>query len=212
MTVNILAPDEMAEGHPFTDIARYHRDRQIMAYMLEDLRGLIGEMAEGTLTVTPYEEIRWTVHGLRRRTVVCDPMLVGERRDACVVGFFGERRPVEELNLIALEEADASVVLEFRGYPGILSYSSIELADGNWGNLVLHAVPEDRQAWRDSAAHAKAVAEIAPIHYQTVRIHNGTLPGGLMSGDSIEIDRTKYWDYRTDRIWQALRELPPADR
>jgi hypothetical protein len=132
-------------------------------------------------------------------------MRLGERRDACVVGFFGERHVGRDAT--SLEAADAAVVLEFKDYPGILSYSSMELADGNWANLVLHTAPEDREAWRGGATHARAVAELAPVHYRTVRIHNGVLPGGLNAGTQIRIERTKYWDYREPSVWHGVREL-----
>jgi hypothetical protein len=205
MTVKLLTPDQSVRGRPFTSPMLYERDRQILAYMLEDVRGLMGEMYEGAISIIPYSPIMWKVHGLGRRTVMCDPMRLGERRDICVVGFFGER--IFGPDSSALEKADAAVVLEFQSYPGILSYSSMELADGNWANLVLHTAPEDREAWRGGETHARAVAELAPRHFTTVRIHNGTLPGGINAGTSIRIDRTKYWDYRRPNIWQAVRDL-----
>jgi hypothetical protein len=201
----MLAPDEAVSDRPFTSIALYERDHQLLAYMLEDLRGLMGEVYEGAVTIRPYEPITWTVHGLRRRTVVCDPMRLGERRTACVVGFFGERRFGPDAT--ALEEADAAVVLEFRDYPGILGYSSVEMADGNWANLVLHTAPEDREAWRSGQTHARAVAELVPIHFHSVRIHNGVLVDGLTGGKRITLERTKYWDYRTPDVWHAVRDL-----
>jgi hypothetical protein len=205
MTVNLLSPDQSVEGRPFTSPGLRERDLQVLSYMLEDVRGLMGEMYEGVIEIHPYEPISWRVHGLGRRNVVCDPMRLGERTDICVVGFFGERHFGRDA--AALEAADASVVLEFRSFPGILSYSSMELADGNWGNLVLHTADEDREAWRGGQIHARAVAELAPIHFQTVRIHNATLPGGLAGGRSIRIDRTKYWDYRDPTVWHGVREL-----
>jgi quinol monooxygenase YgiN len=205
MTLNMLAPDQSVRGRPFTSPTLYERDLQILTYMLEDMRGLMGELYEGTLSIRPFEPVYWRVHGLGRRMVLCDPMRLGERRDICVVGFFGERHFGPDT--AALEKADAAVVLEFRDYPGILSYSSMQLPDDNWANLVLHTVPEDREAWRGGETHKRVVAELAPIHYRTVRIHNGTLRGGLTGGKAITIERTKYWDYRRPKVWQAVREL-----
>ncbi len=205
MTVKLLSPGQSVKGRPFTSPTLYERDLQILGYMLEDVRGLMGELYEGAISIRPYEPLYWRVHGLGRRTVLCDPMRLGERRDICVVGFFGER--LFGPDATALEKADAAVVLEFQHYPGILIYSSMELSDGNWGNLVLHTAPEDREAWRGGDTHARAVAELVPIHFRTVRIHNGTLSGGLAGGKAIRVERTKYWDYRSPRVWQAVREL-----
>ncbi len=205
MTAASLEPDQVVEDRPFTSPALYDSDLQVLGYMVEDLRGLMGELYAGRTSIHPYEPVTWRVHGLGRRTVVCDPMRLGERRDTCVVGFFGERR--EGVDTAPLESADAAVLLEFRTYPGILAYSSMQLANGNWGNLVLHTAPEDREAWRSGALHARAVAELAPVHYGTVRIHNGTLKDGLNSGHAIRIEQTKYWDYREPEHWHAIRNL-----
>ena len=52
-----LGATQTARGRPFTSPGRYERDQQILAYMLEDLRATLGEMAEGALTVQPHEPL-----------------------------------------------------------------------------------------------------------------------------------------------------------
>jgi len=205
MSIKVLAADQSVSRRPFTSVGLYDRDRSVLSYMLEDIRAMLGEMDEGTIIVTSFQPIEWLVHGLKRRTILNDPMRLHARGDVCVVGFFGERHPEKDGS--PLEEANAEIVLEFRNYPGILSYSSMEMADGNWANLVLHDVPESREYWRASEAHAKAARELSPLFYRTVRIHNGTLAGGVLGGKQIVIERTKYWDFRSARVWQAVREL-----
>ena len=44
-------------------------------------------------------------------------------------------------------------------------------------------------------------------YYRTVRIHNGVLPDGVMGNRSIVVERTKYWDYGSAKVWHAVREL-----
>lgn len=205
----VLLRDEVVKGRPFTSPSRYERDQSILAYMLEDLRATLGEMAEGEITVTPYEPIEWTVMGLRRRLIICDPMRITRRSKACIVGFFGERN--QDRDSTPLEEANADVVLEFRSYPGILSYTSIELSDGNWANLVVHDLPDDRERWRSSERHAEVATALSPLYYKNVRIHNGQIEGGVLAGKAIVLDRTKYWDYRAKTVWQAVRELHKSD-
>jgi hypothetical protein len=205
MATRVLAIDESVARRPFTSPSLYERDLTILGYMVEDLRALLARLAEGALTVIPYQTTEWEVLGLRRRTIITNAMGLHHRRTICAVGFFGERH--QDRDHTALEEANAEIVLEFRNYPGILSYSSMELADGNWANLVLHDVPQVRDYWRASERHARAAQELAPLYYRTVRIHNGILPGGATSGRSVIIERTKYWDFRHPRIWHAVREL-----
>jgi hypothetical protein len=186
-------------------VSLYQRDGATLGYMLEDLRALLARLAIGAIAVIPYQSNEWLVHGLKRRVIVANAMGLHNRRTICVVGFFGERHM--EQDHAPLEEANAEIVLEFRNFPGILSYSSMELPDGNWANLVLHDIPEVREYWRASERHARAAQELSPKYYRTVRIHNGILPGGIMSGRTIAIERTKYWDYRNPKVWHAVREL-----
>lgn len=205
MAARVLAFDESVARRPFTSPGLYPRDLAILGYMLEDLRGLLVRMATGKVTVVPYRAIEWVVHDLKRRVVICDAMSLHNRRSAQLVGFFGERHPDQDGT--PLEEANFEIVLEFQKYPGILSYSSMELADGNWANLVLHNVAEDRETWRASETHARAARELSPLYYRTVRIHNGVLPDGVMGNRSMVVERTKYWDYGSGKVWHAVREL-----
>ena len=204
-TARVLAFDQSVARRPFTSPALYPRDLAILGYMLEDLRSILSRMHAGNLTIVPYRPIEWVVQDFKRRIVVCDAMSLHNRRSAQLVGFFGERRI--DRDGAPLEEANFEIVLEFQKYPGILSYSSMELADGNWANLVLHNVAEDRETWRASEAHARAARELSPVYYQTVRIHNGVLPDGVMGNRSIVVERTKYWDFGSTRIWHAVRDL-----
>lgn len=179
-----------------------------MHYMLEDVRSLVGNMLAGALEVIPFQSREWTVHGLRRREVVCDPTRLTETGDLCVVGFFGERRLGMDPRV--LEDANEEVIAEFRNFPGIISYSSVEFADGDWANLVIHDVPASREQWRSSRPHTRAATELSPHHFQTVRIHNGLLSNGVRGGRAILIERTKYWAYEPDGTWQGCREFDPS--
>ena len=125
---------------------------------------------------------------------------------ACIVGFFGNRR--NEFSYEKTDEIDVRLIDEFKSYPGILSYTSMELADDYWANLVVHAEPDDREVWRTSVPHRHAV-EMSPKLYTSVRIYNGHLPGGAAGSRAIEIDSTKYWDYDVDPMWKAIRVFDP---
>lgn len=202
MDSQVLGITEAVRRRPFTSPDLYPADRAVLSYMLADLRA---QLASAT-AIEAYETIEWVVHGRKRRTIVCDPQTLSLADvDVNVVGFFGERN--EERDGTPLEEANAEIVLEFRNYPGILSYNSMELADGNWANLVLHDKPDTREYWRASRRHAEAAEKLSPLYYRTVRIHNGLLPGGLHGGEEIEIESTKYWDFSGPKVWRAARDL-----
>jgi hypothetical protein len=54
--------------------------------------------------------------------------------------------------------------------------------------------------------------ELSPLFYRTVRIHNGTLAGGILGGKHITIEHTKYWNFRSASVWQAIRDLQQPSR
>src|SRR5262245_26150094 len=177
-----------------------------MAYMLQDLRTLLRSADAGKIDVWSHRPFTWDVHGLHRRTVVCEPNEIRVRQRVCIVGFFGNRRtdmPYEKLDMIDLRLLD-----EFKDYPGILSYTSMELSDDYWANLVVHAEPDDRETWRTSKAHRHAV-DLSPRLYSSVRIYNGHLPDGVSGNRAVEIDSTKYWDYDVEPMWRAHRMFDP---
>jgi hypothetical protein len=119
-----------------------------------------------------------------------------------VVGFFGEKRG--EANLALLQDVDTELVQEFLDHVSVLSYSSLELSDGNWANMVLLLGAEGIQHWRASQKHAYAARELAPQLYHTIRLHNGVLPGGLSS--QLLLRSTKYYEFHGQGLWQAMRE------
>ncbi len=206
LTPIVLSLEESPAGHPCAAVHHYHSDLALMTYLLQDLRALARRAAKGELTVEPYGAITWDVHGLRRRTVICNPERLMQQADVQCVGFFGNRRNTSAAS--AVDEAELDVIGEFRSHPGIVSYSSVELVDNQWANLVLHTEPADREAWRHSAVHIAAAEELAPRVYCDVRIHNGHIRDGAVGPETVIIETTKYWDYDSVPHWHALRLLP----
>lgn len=202
----LLSPYESPPDHPCAALAHYRSDLALLNYLLQDLRSLARRMRKGEIRVAPYERMTWEVHGLRRRTVVCDPDRLPSPFEAQMVGFMGDRRSSPEATEV--DEAELDVIGEFRSYPGIISYSSIELVDHQWANLVIHVDPDDREAWRHSDVHIQAAEELAPRVYHNVRIHNGCVRGGPIGSETVVIERTKYWDYDVPVTWHAVRDFP----
>lgn len=200
-----MGPEEVVAGRPFTRVEVTARDQHILHDLLADLRGVAVEVEEGIRDLAPYQKLAWRVGGLTHRLLVCDFERLRSHPGLCVVGFFAERRT--DVDIWPLEEANSEIVSEFASYPGILSYSSVELPDGHWANMVLHDDPVDTRFWRQSKLHAQAVEMLSPLHYYNVRIHNGRLTAGVFNRPSIVIQKTKYFDYTGTAEWKAERVL-----
>ena len=202
----LLKPHESPPGHPCASVDHYHSDLALLGYLLQDLRTLARRAVKSEIELQPYDRITWEVHGLRRRTVTCDPIRLLDRDDFQMVGFLGDRRMAPIAG--ELDEAELDVIDEFQNYPGIVSYSSVELVDHQWANLVVHTAPDDREAWRHSERHIRAAEDLAPRVYHNVRIHNGCIPEGAIGPRTVVIESTKYWDYDSPEPWHAFREFP----
>ncbi len=201
-----LGPLDDPPDHPIAAIWLYENDLDLLGYLLQDLRALIRLGARGDVGIQPYRKITWSVHGLQRRTVVCNPAELYQQRDVRIVGFFGDRNPADVDS--GIDHVELDLVSQFRNYPGILAYSSTELVDDQWANLVVHESAADREAWRHCPAHRHAVDFVSPRAYLGVRIHNGYLPGGVIGCGSVVLESTKYWDFTTTPTWHARRVLP----
>jgi hypothetical protein len=207
----LLEPEDNPNGHRCADPANYLSDHALLAYLLQDLRALMRRCRKGEIEIQPHDVLTWEVHGLQRRVVMCDPDALLQSDLVNIVGFFGDRRA--DADVVSLDGIEVDLLGEFRSYPGIMSYSSVELVDHHWANLVVHTQPDDREAWRGSSVHKHAVDRIAPNVYHSVRIHNGCIRGGVTGIGHVEIESTKYWDYDVTPTWQAIRVLTgkPAD-
>jgi hypothetical protein len=194
-----LGSAECVPDRPFTDPAHTATDLAAIRTMAARLRGLLAEPV-GARIVESREP-----NGRQHRVVLGAAGRLGAGRDLGLVGFFAVKRA--GLDHAPLTRTDDELIEELPGHPGIVSYSSLELADGNWGNLIVLDPPEAGEHWRTSPRHAWAASELAPRHYTVVRLHNGRFPGGLRSGRDPVLTRTRYHDFGDSTPWRAERAL-----
>jgi hypothetical protein len=202
-----LGPRETAAGRGFTDPARTNLDLLAVRLMLAEIRRQVARAAALPASLRPLVLEGREADGRAHRAVVCDERRLGDGRALTWVGFFGVKR--RDVDPTPLTVRDEELIREFHAHPGILSYSSLEFADGNWGNLILLDGDAAAEQWRDGERHADAARELAPRHYTDVRLHRGVLPGGVRGTGGPILRRTKYYDYRDGVTWRAEREWPP---
>jgi hypothetical protein len=195
-----LQPDERVPGRAFADPVHTVADLAALRIMAARLRTLIDQPIRPRIIEGREPD------GRQHRVVLGTADRLGIARDLGLVGFFAVKRP--GLDHAALTRTDDELIEELPGHPGIVSYSSLEFPDGNWGNLIVLDPPEAGEHWRTSAKHAWAASELAPRHYTVVRLHNGRFPGGLRSGRDPSLRRTRYHDFRGPTAWRAERAAP----
>jgi hypothetical protein len=201
-----LAPRETAAGRGFTDPAQTTRDLATVRVMLAEVRRQTAREVTGRVRSEALVFEGREADGRMHRAIICDARRLYDGRDLTWIGFFGVKR--RDVDPTPLTVRDEELIREFPSHPDILSYSSLELADGNWGNLILIDGDEARERWRVSERHADATSVLAPRHYSDVRLHQGVLPGGPRAGGLPALRRTRYYDYRDGVTWRAEREWP----
>ncbi len=171
------------------------------------------ELARSTLDrtgVAGQQVIRRTdERGHRLLLVVPDVRALLESPRPTAVGFFGSpREGVDHSILFGLED-ELVGRMEQHGRNGLLSYFDVELGDGVYGNLIFFSTPEVPAAWHADELHQRAV-ELSPGHYECIRLHKGSLPGRLLDGGEITLERTRYFDFTGPAVWQGTRTLVAA--
>lgn len=113
----------------------------------------------------------------------------------------GSQPVIEEIRIV-----DKKLVAELVGTPGLLSYSSMELRDGNWCNLVLFSSTETKTHIKNSETHAYAAYQLSPRYYDWIRLHNGIMPAGLACNDML-LRKTKYYTFHAAHEKPTIREV-----
>jgi hypothetical protein len=200
-----LTAVELLADKPFTDPAHTQQDQQVIEFALDQVRGLLTNAALAP-SLAGGQQLFWVqVDGRLHRLILTDLPGLRLAQPLTLVGFFGQRRPQGDHELI--DQEDTALVAELMAHNGLLCYCSILLDNGDYGNLVLFRDEEAKLHWSTSERHAYAANNLSPRYYESVRLHNGYLPAGLFADQPPQIERTKYLDYRGMLPWRGVREF-----
>ncbi|MDX1689668.1 MAG: hypothetical protein R3290_01465 [Acidimicrobiia bacterium] len=201
-----LGPDDVVAGRAFTHPDHVEPDRAVMYLLARDFHRHLTESGEG-----PDPVIRHLPgpDDWYRRVVIPRPSEVAGCDRLTVVGFFGRVRdevdPAVEAEIKALSDRLVDAVLTT---PDVLGYSTHLLADErNYANLVIVRGTEVLDRWRSVDPHPRAAADVSPDYYRHVRIYRGAIAGAELCDGTVRLDSVKYWDYRDDPVWHAVRRL-----
>ena len=210
MTVE-LAPGAVVRGRPFTDLRHTQLDLQAMRFMISC--ACLALEAAGNVVATPESEplvihqpdaSQWS-----QRLILTQPQRLRRHQPLTVVGFFGLKSAGADVALA--QELDRQLIPELTAHAELLAYVSICLPTGNFGNLVLFASPEGKEAWGLSTKHSAAVRLLTPDYYAAVRLYNGHLAGGVAACETLRLDLVKYYDYASRPLWHAVRSLADGE-
>jgi hypothetical protein len=189
-----LGADEPVPGRGFCDPAHTAGDLGTLTELREALTRRAGR---GRTEVAHFTD------GIGEHTVaVPDWGALECRRPVALVGFFGQTREhVDHGPIVALEHR---IVARAAAFPGLLAYHNAQLDDNRWGNMVVFSSRAAVAGLAPDPVHLRAVAS-APAHYESLRLHRGSLADGLFGAAEIVLDETLYLDFNDAPVWRGLR-------
>ncbi len=146
-------------------------------------------------------------HKYTHRIAIYSPqeLLLNNKLD--FVGFISRKlQPGDSQVIEEIRTVDKKLIVELIHTPGLVSYSSLELRDGRWCNLVLFSGPETKMHIRNSELHAYAAYQLSPRYYDWVRLHNGIMPGGLARNEML-LQKTKFYQFHRPHEKPIIQEL-----
>lgn len=209
-SVQELSPVLPVQHEPVSfGVRKERRDLVVLKYMARRLSLVMqrpdvpGMRREGQTLFYQARERRGRIH----RIVIYHHRELLLNRPLFFVGFISQkRRDLSPPVLEEIERADRSMLNELSHVPDMVSYSSLELAYGDWCNLVLMSDISAKGHIKRTGTHNYAVHSLSHQYYNWIRLHNGVLLEGL---DPMEmyIQKTKYYTFHPFQQRPDIREL-----
>lgn len=195
-----------ADGPPSIVIKR-KLDLVILRYMARRVYVALRSLDESIATEQPLLYYLDERHKRIHRMAIYNPKKLSLNNELAFVGFIsGKLRPLRPSIAADLRITDRKLVAELANSPGLLSYSSLQLHDGNWCNLVLLNDPKMKIHLRNTETHRYAARELAPNCYEWIRLHNGIMPTGLASNEML-LQKTTYYRFQEAHQRPIIREM-----
>ena len=182
-------------------------DLVVLRYMAQRVSVTLRSLAQETTIARPVLYYLDERHRRTHRMAIYNPEELLLHNELAFVGFVsGKLKPLRPSVAADLRIMDKKLVAELANTSGLLSYSSLELREGNWCNLVLLNDPEVKLRLKHAATHQYAAYELAPSCYEWIRLHNGHMPAGLAEND-MRLQKTRYYTYQGTERKLTIREI-----
>ncbi len=185
----------------------YEQDIVLLRYMAQRIYITLYLLDEPANSSQPLLYFLEEGHKYTHRIAIYNPQALLLNNKLDFVGFIsrklqpGDTQVIEEIRTV-----DKKLIVELINTSGLISYSSLELRDGRWCNLVLFSGPETKMHLKQSDTHIYAAYQLSPRYYDWVRLHNGIMPGGLAHNELL-LQKTKFYQFHGPHEKPKMREL-----
>ncbi|MFT7583810.1 MAG: hypothetical protein ACI9EW_000224 [Cellvibrionaceae bacterium] len=207
MLTTQISTDSVLPDRLFTHPAYTAIDYRQINYMLMRLSQIVMSISqdENPNLFAPESHELFESDGRHHRIIPIRPQLLKDAAELTIVGFFGQRNLCSDGMGVA--SRDKMLFTEMRNHPGLYSYSSLELTNGDYGNCVIFKDEHAKNSWGFSPVHAEAVGVLSPLYYRSVRLYNGIVKGSIFDFYRMRLNVAKYYDYSEQPVWSGYREL-----
>lgn len=187
-------------------------DGMLLGYMARRLQLTLNqlEIFDASRRASPLVYHLQERRGQTHRIALYHPEALLMQAPLAFVGFLSARQKQLCPSILhAIKRTDKRLVMELADVPGILSYSSLELRNGDWCNLVVLTDASVKRHIMGSQTHQYAAYLLAQAYYVWIRLHSGVMPEGL---DHMEMRllKTKYYTFRPGQARPSIQELAYA--
>ena len=189
-----------------TGVSKRKLDTLVLGYMVKRLHLAVQSCASLPAPLSPsigkLPERNERLH----RVVLYQPQELLLKRRFLFVGFVSKmQQDVEQDVIHEIGQVDAQLIEVLATYAGILSYSSLELRQGQWCNLVILDDTHAKKQIKEIERHTYAVHHLAHNYYDWIRLHHGILFEGLDCTE-MRLQKTKYYAFQKAQHMPVMRE------
>ncbi len=182
-------------------------DLLVLRHMARRLHLTLHQLEEPTSPPRPLHYMLQERQGRTHRIVIYKYEELLLKRSLSFVGFIsGKQKHLHTSVIDAIAMVDKKLVQELIQIPGILSYSSLELRNGDWCNLVLLSDTDAKKQLKNTETHAYAAHELANHYYEWIRLHNGMMPHGLDHTEMV-LQKTRRYSFQLAHPRPSVREI-----
>src|SRR6266853_6906968 len=198
---------EALEEHSLSHSEENEQDIVLLRYMAQRIYVTLYLLDEPTDPSQPLLYYSEEGNKHTHRIAIYNPqkLLLNNKLD--FVGFISRKlQPGDSQVIEEIRTMDKKLIVELINTPGLLSYSSLELRDGRWCNLVLFSGAETKMHIRNSEMHTYAAYQLSPRYYECIRLHNGIILAGLARNE-MQLQKTTYYVFQGSHEKPTIREL-----
>jgi hypothetical protein len=204
---NQLREQDASDTHPYASINRGKIDLVVLRYMAQKVRTMLHLLDTSASLTVPLLHIVPERYERMHRLVLYELHEECFERTVMFVGFVSKKQAyLSQAVIDDIQAVDQRLLAELAYSSGLQSYSSLELRNGNWYNLVLLSDADAKKHIRSAETHVYAAYQLAPRYYEWIRLHSGVILGGL---DQVELmlQKTRYYVFQRTQPRPVIREM-----